>query len=307
MEVPVSVEPHPLSPERAAEVLAALRGPIQGYPEAAVAQASAHVAQLEPELLAVLEAYATDVHAAEADYGGMAPIFAAYLLGHARCTAAHPLLLRILALPDEDPDEAFGDLVTEDMPLLLWQTCGGDLSGVIALAGERDAYLYSRTACLAALPYAWAEGALQRAEAVATLQELLASAREPPDDGFFVSQVVSGLCDLHPAESMELLRETFALDLVLTFWMDWDSVLDAAGRALEPTLEELRGEHLAKLSLTPHDHLHWWAAFGRDDGRLPLGRRNFGQPTSGGEEQRRKERNKRKAKKAKKARSKKRK
>ena len=283
----------PLSPERAEEVLAALRGPVGGYPAAAVAEAVEHLDELEPQLLALLAEYADDPVAADEQHGGMAPIFTAYLLAHGRKSSAHPTLLRILSLPGEGPYDVFGDLVTEDMPALLWQTCASDLSGVLELARDREADSYCRAACLDVLSYAWAEGAVSREGAIAVLQEVLTTAKEAPDDGVVVNQAISLLCDLHPGESLDLIREVFALGLVDPFWVAWDEVQVWAERDPEQALQELRRQRLEQLAGTPHEHLHGWAAFREDRAQQPS-HRVVGQPPLRTKDQQRRERNKKK-------------
>ena len=253
-----------LSSERVDQVLAELRGPVGRYPAQAVADATEHIDQLEERFLTVLAAYADDPAGADVRYGGMAPIFAAYLLAHGRKIAAHRQLLRILTLPGEAPYEILGDLVHEDMPMLLWQTSGGDLTGVLELARNRKADPYCRLACLEVLPFAWADGGITRDEAIASLHDMLAAAKEEPDDGTVVGQVIAVICDLHPGESLALIQEAYYLELVDLSWIDWGSVQVYAERDREDMLAELRRDRLEHLSSTLHESLHWWDAF-RDD------------------------------------------
>ena len=257
-----------LSSERVDQVLAALRGPLGRYPAEAVAEATEHIDQLEEQLLAVLAAYADDVAEADARYGGMAPIYAAYLLAHGRKVAAHRQLLRILTLPGEVPYKILGDPINEDMPMLLWQTSGGDLTGVLELARNREADQHCRLACLEVLSFAWADGGITRDEAIARLHELLAAAKQEPDDSTVVGQVISVLCDFHPGESLALIQEAFDLELADESWIDWENVQDYAERDREDMLAELRQDRLRQLSQTPHDCLHWWDAF--QDDRSPV-------------------------------------
>jgi len=254
----MSDERERLSPERVAALLAELRGPMHRYPAAAVAEAIEHLDELAPQLLALLTERAEDPLAADGRTGPLDAIVAAFLLAEGRREALHPLLLRILSLPDEGPFDVFGDLVTEDMPELLWRTCGGDLSGVLALARERSADGYCRGACLEVLPFAWAEGALSREEAVGALEDVLTFAKAEEDSDTPVATAVSLLCDFGCDESIELIREVYELDLVDPSCLDWDHAERHLGLERAPHLEDLKARCADLLERDLEERLGPW-------------------------------------------------
>jgi len=45
------------------------------------------------------------------------------LLGHFQAAEAHPAILNVFGLPEPYPEDLFGDLVTEQLPILLTRTC----------------------------------------------------------------------------------------------------------------------------------------------------------------------------------------
>jgi hypothetical protein len=85
--------------------------------------------------------------------------YALYLLAKWREPRAYPYVIRWLSLPEEEPFDIAGDVVTQDGARILAGVCDGNLEPMKALILNRDADRYGRSAGVTALALlaAWAE------------------------------------------------------------------------------------------------------------------------------------------------------
>lgn len=147
-----------------------------------------------PELLSILEdvlahpdRYLTPDHEHDEDGQCMGPVgenvwsqmYAVTLLSHFREPRAHALIARLFALPSDICDELFGDIITEDLPALLYSTYPGSPDAIKALIMDPKADEFCRGSAANALAYAVAGGLLDRKEVLDYLAGLLDSAKSP--------------------------------------------------------------------------------------------------------------------------------
>jgi hypothetical protein len=148
----------PVPSMSAADVLRVLAGdPSIGYEEA-LASADAHRdALVVPLLGALARGIADPVGASKEDASLFS--YALYLLAKWRETRAYPYVIRWLSLPQEQPFDIAGDVVTQDGARILAAVCDGNLDPIKALVLNRQADEYGRSAGVAALALlaAWAE------------------------------------------------------------------------------------------------------------------------------------------------------
>jgi hypothetical protein len=144
-----------LSPE---EILTALADDAPGRFQEAVTAADAHRDALTERLLEALERGLADPGAAsQADASLFS--YALYLMAKWRETRAYPYVIRWLGLPDEEPFEIAGDIVTMDGSRILAAVCDGNLDPITSLIVNRHADEWGRSAGINALAHlaAWAE------------------------------------------------------------------------------------------------------------------------------------------------------
>ena len=144
----------------------ALRYYDDAFPQAALEQALAHYDAIAPQLVAELAACVTDPDTrCDDESGWMLHLYAMHLLAAKRDVRGFEPLLGMAHLPGETLENLLGDHLTEGMPRALAATCpqGGDAQ-LMALAEDRSAYLWSRSAALRALALRALEGDLPRAE-----------------------------------------------------------------------------------------------------------------------------------------------
>jgi hypothetical protein len=83
-----------------------------------------------------------------------AHIYAVTLLAHFKVHQAHQSIVEIFNLPKQFVDPLFGDTITEDLPTLLYRTCGDSVEQIKGLVLNKEAYDYCRSSALRALNFA---------------------------------------------------------------------------------------------------------------------------------------------------------
>ena len=128
-----------------------------GYTEA-LASADAHKEALVGPLLDALERGIVDPIGASKEEASTFS-YALYLLAKWREPRAYPYVIRWLNLPEEQPFDIAGDIVTQDGARILAAVCDGNLEPIKALILNRHADQYGRSAGVTALALlaAWAE------------------------------------------------------------------------------------------------------------------------------------------------------
>ena len=75
-------------------------------------------------------------------------IYALMLLGHFKENRAHKIIVDLFSLPNDLPYQLFGETITEDLPVILLNTCGGTFQEIKRLALNQGAYEYCRGSAL---------------------------------------------------------------------------------------------------------------------------------------------------------------
>jgi Protein of unknown function (DUF1186) len=165
MGVPVSS----MSPD---EVLRTLAEDLPDAFEDALASADAHREVLVDRLLEALERGLADPRGASTEEATLFS-YALYLLAKWREPRACPYVIRWLSLPEEEPFDIAGDVVTQDGGLILAAVCDGNLDPITSLIVNREADEWGRSAGVAALTLlaAWSE--IPRALAIDRLRWLV--------------------------------------------------------------------------------------------------------------------------------------
>jgi hypothetical protein len=147
----------PVPSMSAEDVLRVLAEDAPGYNEA-LTSADAHREALVGPLLDALDRGIADpVGAATQDASTFS--YALYLLAKWREPKAYPYVIRWLSLPEEQPFDIAGDVVTQDGGRILAAVCDGNLEPIMSLIQNRRADEWGRSAGVTALALlaAWAE------------------------------------------------------------------------------------------------------------------------------------------------------
>ena len=195
-------------------------------------------------------------------------VYAVSLLSHFRETAAHRAIIRAFTVPREQLEELWGDMITETLPTLLHRTCGGSLDRIRALVVNREVDPFVRGAAIEALTFAVAEGVADRDETVAFVQGLF-TGEEAEADSFFWSNLVATLCDLHPGDSMELIRRAYADNLVQQDYIAPEDVERSLAMDRAEAMDALRERTRRRMPADLHRYISWFAEFQPKEDRPP--------------------------------------
>jgi hypothetical protein len=155
----------PAPPLSAEDVLRALAEDAPGAYVEALASADAHREALVGPLLAALERGIADPMGASKEDASTFS-YALYLLAKWREPRAYPYVVRWLSLPEEEPFDIAGDIVTQDGARILAAVFDGNTEPIHALILNRLADQYGRSAGVTALSLLAAWDGLPRAQVV---------------------------------------------------------------------------------------------------------------------------------------------
>lgn len=230
------------------------------YRRAHVDAALAMRDEITPRLIDLLETVRSEPARYAGDEEFTGHLYAAMLLSYWGESSAHQVIVDLFRLPTKQVDELFGDMITEDLPLILFRTCGGSTKLIEALAADPRAEEYCRASALTALTYAVAEGVTPRDDIIAFLRTLF-----QPDmaarDSFFWDALVLAANDLYPQELTEEIRQAFQDNLIDESITDYAEV--QATLRQDPTrgMVRVKEELTRKTHPRFHDWMDWWAMF----------------------------------------------
>lgn len=193
-----------------------------------------------PHLLAHLEQVLTDPDGYLNEDHDLLP-YALVLLAHFREERAHPLMVSLFSLPGELTLDLVGDMRTTALPALLLRTCGGALDGIKTLILNREADEFVRWAAMETLCLAVIAGLADRDEIIGFLAGLM-TGDEAERGSHFWSGVVNSLCDLYPADVMEVVRKGYADGLILPGVIRIEDFEESLADGMEEALNGLRRE-----------------------------------------------------------------
>ncbi len=237
------------------------------YKQAEVEEALTRQEEITPQLLRIIE----DVGANPLRYtieGHNAHVYAALLLSHFREPAAHLPIIHAFSIADEHLVELWGDTTTETLPTMLYQTCDGSIAAIKELIDNREADQYVRCAAMEALSYVVAFDAAKRDEVVEFFQGRFSGSEADPDS-YFWGNMTATLCDLHPEESMDILRKAFADGVVRPGFIALEDVENANKRDRETAMESLRTWVTARMPADIHGYISWFSEFHQEEHTQP--------------------------------------
>jgi hypothetical protein len=123
------------------------------YPKKAVDFILSHPQESLPAIRNVVERVIAAPDSEFSKDNSMIFSFALHFLCVFKDNQLHSEILKFLRFNEKYFDELIGDMLTEDMPLILHKTCSGNYDGIWELALDRSAYEYSRSAAIKAMIY----------------------------------------------------------------------------------------------------------------------------------------------------------
>jgi len=187
-------------------------------------------------------------------------IYALTLLGHFKETRAHKVIVDLFSLSPEFPDELFGDMITEDLPYILVNTCGGTIDHIKSLILNKDADVFCRCSASRALTYAVVKGYTTREETL-TFFETLFTGNEAEKYSNFWGMLACSVNDLYPDIIMDTIRHAYEEELIDPMSItlsDFESDLTLEKDKVLKSLERIvEADRLADI----HKNMSSWACF----------------------------------------------
>ncbi|MBV8466842.1 MAG: DUF1186 domain-containing protein [Burkholderiales bacterium] len=196
------------------------------FPREAIEGALAHPEIAAQPLLDELDACASNpAKRCDDEEGWMLHLYAIYFLASWRDARAFAPLLRIARLKESVLETLLGDHLTEGLPRALAATCPADGEGELqALASDRKAYFWARSAALRAQALRALEGDMPRAALLAWLKEegereadrMVDGNLQPEtgEDTDYLSELVVTMQEIGASELSDLVAQWFDDDLI---------------------------------------------------------------------------------------------
>lgn len=169
--------------------------------------------EITPHLIGILEQVLRDPAAYVENPDRYAHIYALVLLGHFREQRAHKVIVDLFSLPTDLPYQLVGDLVTEDLPSILFKTCGGSTDLIRSMILNKNADDYCRSSAARAMVFATADGIIPRDEVLALFGSLF-TGNEASADSEFWSLLAGSLYDLYPEGMMDVIEKAYEDELI---------------------------------------------------------------------------------------------
>jgi len=216
--------------------------------------------EITPHLIGILGTVLSDPEPYIKDEDRLDHVYAVILLGHFEESRAHDVIVDILSIPGKIPYQLFGDLVTENFPTILFQTCGGSLDRLRSLALNKDAYDFCRGSALRAMVYAVVDGMVARGEVLSFFSSLF-TATEAEEDSVFWSLLANCVYELHPAELMPVIEKAYQDDLIDSLNIRLGDFEDALQYGKKQSFKRVRGDMRRGIHTDVHDYMSWWHCF----------------------------------------------
>jgi len=283
------------------ELIRAFDLPDDAYKREEVEEALTFREEITPRLLRILQEVADDPVGWALEKRN-AHVYAAILLAHFREPAAHLPVIRAFSIPREQQEEIWGDMIFQTLPALLLRTCGGELTTIRELVLDRAVPEDVRFAAIEALTLAVGLGMTGREEVVPLLAGLL-TGNEADTGSDYWNNVICSLCDLHPQDSLAVIRQAYAEGLVSPDYVDTSDVERDLARDREDVLAQLRRTAERRVPKDVHEYLSMFAEY-REEAYEPVRPRSSPVECARRQQENRKKKNRAKNKQAKKARKK---
>ncbi|NDJ75051.1 MAG: DUF1186 domain-containing protein [Chloroflexi bacterium] len=230
------------------------------FPRKALQAAIAHRDPITPELLAILDYTRQNAEALLEQPDYMGHMYAMYLLAQFREGRAYPLLIDLFSIPGDIAVDLTGDVVTEDLGRILASVSGGDMRLMAALAENRQANEWARSAALRSLVILAARGEKSRDDILACFQSLFQEKLER-EESVVWSSLVDLSADLYPDMVYEDIKQAYVDNLVDPTFIDLDNVDHVLAQGKDKVLADLRTNRRYTFIEDTIKEMEWWACF----------------------------------------------
>ena len=250
------------------EVLAVFEKFDGKYKRDQVTYALEHQEEITPHLIKILKNILENPveYVSKEDY--YAHIYALILLGYFKETKAHQLIIDLFCIPDDFIDELFGDIATDNLPVVLFQTCDGSLENIKTLILNKNAPDTSRVSAVGSMLYAVADEVISREEVLAFLGTLFTGEETNPSSNFW-GFIASDICDLCPDEhTFEIIKKAYDDGLILSDIVGYEEFEESMELGVDTCLNRNKQNMQQAIPEDIHDSMSWWACFEQKEQKM---------------------------------------
>ncbi|MFH1008508.1 MAG: DUF1186 domain-containing protein [Candidatus Latescibacterota bacterium] len=219
--------------------------------------------EITPHLLYILHETLESAEQYVEDKNRYAHIYALFLLAHFKEPQAHGLIVDLFSLPGDISKNLFGDIITEDLPVILLRTCNRNPERIKGLVSNTAADEYCRASAARAIIFGVVEGIIPREEAIAFFESAFTGGQTG-----YVSDFHSGLAccihDIYPEELMKTIEAAFKNGMIDPWRIGLHNFKRALLKGKEACLEDLKRELACRSLDNLHKTMSGWACFRQD-------------------------------------------
>jgi hypothetical protein len=238
------------------------------YKRDQVAYALEHQEEITPHLIKILKNILDNPleYITKKDY--YAHIYALILLGYFKETKVHQLIIDLFSIPDDFVNELFGDIATDNLPIVLFQTCAGSLENIKTLILNKNAPDTSRISAIGSMLYAVADELISREEVLAFLGTLFTGEETDPSSDFW-GFVASDICDLCPDKHIfEIIKKAYDDGLINSGIVGYEEFEESMELGVDSCLAHNRQNMQKAIPEDIHDAMSWWACFEENEQKI---------------------------------------
>ena len=158
----------------------------------------------------------------------------------------------------------FGEIVAENLPIILFQTCGGSIENIKALISNNSAPDVSRISAVDSLLYAVAEDYVSREEVLRFLSTLF-TGKETDSSSRFWSLIAMYICDLCPdRNTFKIIENAYNKGLISRGMINCEEFEESIGFGYQRAIKELKQRKEQNIPDNIHEAMSWWACFEDD-------------------------------------------
>ena len=226
--------------------------------------------EITPHLIKILENLLADPNAYIENNDLYDHTYALMLLGYFKEPKAHKVIIDIFSLQPDLPYNLFGDLITEDLPIILLNTCNGSTELISSLILKKEADEFCRASASQALAYAVIEGYTTREETLTFLESLFTGTEAEMGSAFW-GMLATTACNLYPAEIMDTVKQAYENELIDTMSIKLSDFEEDLQLGKKKCLERFKKNFEARRLDDLHNSMSWWACFGEKPNVPPSG------------------------------------
>ncbi|MBT6338456.1 MAG: DUF1186 domain-containing protein [Desulfobacula sp.] len=225
-------------------------------------------AEITPYLIKILQTVLDDPNEYIENKDLYDHIYAVMLLGHLKKPNAHKLIIDIFSLPNDLPDQLFGDICTANLPTILFNTCGGSTDHIRSMILNKEVDDFCRISACHALAYGVIKGYLPRKEVVEFFGTLFTGDETDETSGFW-GLLASIACDLCPIEIIDVIQDAFENGLIMPGVIGYEHFERALDMGEKYCLEKAESDFEYKSLEDLHGAMSWWGCFDQGYKNIP--------------------------------------